>query len=221
MNWTEIYNQVVYEVWGNSTPPEGTVAALQGANGIIAQVHRKIQEDYNYWFMETTWTTTLTDGVQSYVLPTLFKEVVQNGFQLIDVTSLDRYPPLSPMQPNDMANHFRDADYEADYPSFYEIYGGALLLYPMPSLTGVTLSARIYQYLARPPAVFDTTSDTLTINGADAIVYGAAARICKIQEEYQKFQVLKSEFAEELERLMQMDVRMRRAEINTCIYQGV
>jgi len=221
MNWTELYNRVVFEVYGNSVPAQGTQNVLQGEYGIIANAHRKIQEDYNYWFMESTELTTLTDGVRNYPLPALFKEVVQNGFRMVDTVSGNYCSPISPMQPNDAFNHFRNATEEVDYPTHYEIYGGELLLYPTPALTGVVLAAKIYKYLPRPPAVFDLTYDALTRNGHNAVIYEAAANICRIQEEYQKMQVFQGELVKELERLMQMDARMRRAENNTVLYAGL
>lgn len=221
MNWTDIYNRVVFEVWGNSVPAQGFPGVLQGEYGIIANAHRKIQEDYNYWFMEQAGTNVLIDGTANYALPVGFKEIIQNGLQLVDATTGDYTLPLSPMQPNDTFNHFRDADEEADYPTFYEIFGGEIILHPTPSLSGVVMRLRCFSYLARPPAVFGVTYDDLTRGGHNAIIYEACANICRIQEEYQKEQRFMEQFRVEIERLMQSDARMRRAECNTVLYSGI
>lgn len=52
MTYAEIYNYVVRKVWGASTPPTSISTLLQGVNGIIANKHQMIQDDYNYWFMK-------------------------------------------------------------------------------------------------------------------------------------------------------------------------
>jgi len=220
MTWQEIYNLTVFKIWGTSVPPAGVQNVLQGQYGLIANAHRKIQKDYNYWFMEATATNALIAGTANYALPAGFKEIIREGIRLVDATSGDYNIPIKPLMPNDAYIDHRGASDEADYPNYYEIYGGELVLYPTPSLDGVVLNMRCYVYLDRPPAVFDATYDDLTRNGHGAIVALAAAEMCKIQEEYQKAQVFEAEAAAEIELLKVEDDRLRRAEIRTCEYAG-
>jgi hypothetical protein len=54
MNLTEIYNRIIFNVYGDSTPPASVTTYLQGVNGLISQILRRIQREWNYSFMEHT-----------------------------------------------------------------------------------------------------------------------------------------------------------------------
>jgi len=83
MTWYEAYQRVCFKIWGNSAVPSGTAAVLQGDEGIIANVHRKLQQDYNYWFMQTWGTITTVAGTYSYSLPTDFKEMISAAWEIV------------------------------------------------------------------------------------------------------------------------------------------
>ena len=55
MTVDEIYNSIVYRVYGD-TPniPASTQAFLRGTSGLIAKAHRLLQLDSDYWFMRAT-----------------------------------------------------------------------------------------------------------------------------------------------------------------------
>lgn len=220
MTWEELYNRTVFKIWGTSTPPALVQAVLQGQYGLIANAHFKLQQDFNFWFMEDATTIAMVDGTSAYALPTNFKEVVKSGFRFLDSVTGDYYPPITQLKPGVAFEDYRGSTDESDYPTYYEIYNGQIVLYPKPSLTGAVLQVRYYGYLDRPPAVFGTTYDDLTRNGYNAIVALAAADMCKILEEYQKQQIFEAEANTEISLLHQADDRMRRAEITECEYKG-
>lgn len=80
MTVLEIYNQILFNVFGN-TPnvPANVVTYLRGDEGLIAKIHQKIQVDADYWFMrakqrysiggkvtkETTLSTSSYEAVMS------------------------------------------------------------------------------------------------------------------------------------------------------------
>lgn len=220
MTWEELYNRTVFKIWGISVPPAGVQAVLQGIYGLIANAHHKLQQDFNFWFMENLSTILMVAGTAAYDLPAEFKEVIREGFRFQDLSTSDYYPPIKPLKPGDAFRDYRGHADSADYPTHYEIFNGQIILYPTPSLDNVILQVRSYCYLPRPPAVFGNTFDALTRNGYEAIIALAAAEMCKISEEYQKEQAFRAEAIEGIELLHQIDDRMRRAEIDTCDYKG-
>jgi hypothetical protein len=218
MTWLEIYNAVCMRIWGVQTPPEGAVALLQGANGVIGQVHHNIQTKRNYWFMEAVTTFPIVAGTMLYDLPVNFKEIVLGGLRFVDATSGQYYPQLKMILPIDY-NCFSDNG-TADYPEYYEIWGGQLALYPMPK-SNQTLHMRYYKYFDRPPAVFAGTSDLLTIHGSEAIYDLAAAEVLLAQEEYQKAALYDKKGSDALELLNFEDEDRRRPEVTQVRYQEV
>jgi len=219
MTWIEVYNATILKVFGESTPSAGLDVAIRGSSGIIANAHRKIQQDWNYWFMEAETTITLAAGTPSYALPTGFKEIFPRGLRLKDSSTGDFDLPLSPLLPNEAYETFRDSDDEADYPLYYEIFGGSLYLYPTPQLAGVVAYLRYYKYLDRPPTTFAATTDILITEGANAVIFLAASEICKIQEEYQKAQILEAEGVAQVNLLQSLDQRMKQSELNEIRYR--
>ena len=97
MTFLEMYNRTLYKLFGNSAPPQGAAAVLYGTNGIIDNCHRRIQQRKNYWFMEYTATIAVTPAVESYALPTDFKEIDRCGFRPYNATTTDYETPLSQM----------------------------------------------------------------------------------------------------------------------------
>lgn len=52
MTLGEIYTRVMWLLYGDTNYPQSTQLHMQDIHqGIIAEAHRKIQQDYNYWFM--------------------------------------------------------------------------------------------------------------------------------------------------------------------------
>lgn len=221
MTFGEIYTRVCFLIWGNSVVPAGTAATLQGSGGMIADVHQKIQQERNYWFMEASSTISLVDGTANYALPTDFKELMKSGLRTRDVTTLDYYPPLSPMYPGEYDNTHRDSDYEAPYPQYFEVRANELYLYPTPNQAS-TLYMWYYKFLPRPvTAVFDTSTDSLTEYGYEAICYLTAANMCKILQEYTKAQVFMQDGMAALDTLMRIDISRRRSYVDSVRYVGL
>lgn len=207
-------------IWGDSVPPVGA-ANLRGTNGMIADTHQKIQNEKNYWFMEASATINLVDGTPNYALPVDFKELMDNGLRARDITTLDYYEPLSPMYPGEYDSTNRDSDYEGAYPLHYEIRAGQLYVYPTPSQNS-TLYMWYYKTLPRPiTAVFDTSTDTLTEFGYEAICNLTAANMCKILHEYTKAQVFIQDGIAALDTLFKIDVSRRRSYADTVRYVGL
>lgn len=74
MNLLEVYNVSMWHVFGTEQPPAADTTFLQAAaEGIISNKHRKIQEDFNYWFMEALYSQPYTAYDNTLALPTGFK----------------------------------------------------------------------------------------------------------------------------------------------------
>lgn len=55
MTFGEIYKRVMWMLYGDSSYPASTEEHMKNTSqGIIIDAHSKVQEDYNYWFMEAT-----------------------------------------------------------------------------------------------------------------------------------------------------------------------
>jgi hypothetical protein len=219
MTWLEIYNAVCMRIWGVQAPPEGAVQLLQGQYGVIAEIHRNIQRKRNYWFMDANTTVAVLTGNPQYPLPADFKEFAYQGIRFIDATSGLFYEPLRLLLPGDY-KYFSTID-TADYPEYYAVYEDQLVLMPIPE-SDQTLYVMYWKYLARPPAVFDTSSDALTIYGADVIYNLAAAEVLTAQEEYQKAQMYEVKGQQALEVLNGEDESRRLgSEVIQVPYQEV
>lgn len=76
MTLTEIYNRIVWNIYGDSTPPASVVTYMQGVNGVIANIHKRLQREWNYSWMEKDDFLEVTEGVFRVGLPTDFKEEI-------------------------------------------------------------------------------------------------------------------------------------------------
>jgi hypothetical protein len=71
----EIYSRAMWLVYGSSTPPVDADTQFQGVTeGILANLHRNLQEDFNYWFMEEAYGVAVPAYTRSLALPSDFKE---------------------------------------------------------------------------------------------------------------------------------------------------
>jgi len=220
MTWTEVYNRVVFKIWGNSTVPAGTLAVLQGDEGIIGNVHRKIQQDYNYWFMQTSGTLTSASGTQSYSATGLsgtYKEIISMAW-LVDGETFYS-DPLSPVSTQDAEKLYIQSAATAKYPTLYELRDENIILYPIPTTSSLTLRVQYWQFLDRPPASFDATTDDLITYGADAVVNGAAAEMLEILKEWDSVKAMNGRAGEALELLKQEDRRRRQAPLYNIKYK--
>lgn len=217
MTFLQIYNRVIYKLFGNSAPPQGAAAVLYGTNGIIDNCHRRIQQAKNYWFMEYTATIAVTAGTESYALPTDFKEIDRCGFKPYNATTTDYETPLSQMGAGESWSTFKLHTDTADYPTAYSIFGGALFLKPIPSLD-ITLYLRYYRYL--PRLVNDADEDVLCLQGYEAIINFACAEYLEITKENNESQVYLARANDAIEVLRKEDMSNRRAEIKEIDFRG-
>jgi hypothetical protein len=76
MTLTEIYNRIVFNIYGDTTPPTSVGTHLQGDVGLIAQCHKKMQREWSYSFMEAEAFLPLLDGADFAALPPDFKNEI-------------------------------------------------------------------------------------------------------------------------------------------------
>jgi hypothetical protein len=215
MTWYEIYLHVCLKLWGSSNPPVAA-ARLIGPTGMIARAHRDIQRDWNYWFMETETTIPVLAGTSAYALPAGYKELIPGGLQAYDAVSLCYRDVIPPLYPGEAWENYRDPINGASFPSFYEIFGGNIVFYPLPS-AAYTVRMRYYEYLDRP-TVGDfvagvTSSDALTLGCPLAVAALAAMEMAGIQKEMDVVQICMAEAKDEVELLRAEDQKYRRPEV--------
>lgn len=222
MTFGEIYTRVCFNLWGNSAVPAGTATVLQGHDGIIANAHRKIMQNDNFWFMHTWTTIDLVAGTQSYNLPTNIKEVIT---VTIKVDGEDYFTsPLSPLGGQEAHKLFWPGNNStADYPEWYELTDEAITLYPVPATSFTDALHIVYwTFMPRPTtAGFTAAYDALTDYGADAIIYRATADMAKILKEFDVAQVYQADFESEIELLRTESRRRTQANLYEVKYTGV
>jgi hypothetical protein len=206
MTFGEVLARVNFKIWGNSTVPSGTTTVLTGDEGIIANVHRKIQQDYNYWFMHETVSLNMVVGTQAYTLPDDYKEVIENGV-LFKTTSQSYFQdPMTKINRSEAQALFWPINNAtAEYPTHFEITEDSMVVYPSPSATASELHFCYWKFLGRPTTSFtDTTStetDDLLKFGADAVVNAASAEMLDILDEFGKADRYRQQLQGDLELL--------------------
>ncbi|MGC9341669.1 MAG: hypothetical protein ACP5E3_03125, partial [Bacteroidales bacterium] len=76
MTLLEIYNSVVWRVWGEQAPPATLANYLKGDEGLIANICQRIQNQRNWWFLFDETTMSVTASPATCALPTNFKEII-------------------------------------------------------------------------------------------------------------------------------------------------
>ncbi len=224
MTFGEIYNAVVFNVWGDAVPPTGSVARLQGEEGIIVNMAQSLQKDYNYWFMEMWTVIDSVAGSQGYMLPTDFKELINCMWTVVDATATDTYftEPLKVLSHGEAHVRWRDNNERTEYPGYFEIQSGnSLVLYPIPEFSDRELVAVFYRFLSRPTdAQFTDAENEITTHGAEAIIALSTARMFRILQELNMSTVFDREAQREIELLKYEDVRRRQILLHSVNYRG-
>lgn len=225
MNFGEIYDAVVFNIWGGAVPPTDAVARLQGSEGIIANMHRDIQIDYNYWFMESWTIVESIAGTQGYAMPDNFKELVNAMWQVIDSIATDPYftEPLKVWSTKEAhVLGWVNNNQRVEYPTHFEIKDGiSLILYPIPEETDRELNVIYTRFLDRPTTVdFSTDTDILTQRGAEAIIALATAKMFRILQEMNMSQVYDGEARRYIELLKREDFNRRQSLLLSVNYSG-
>lgn len=78
MTLGDIYTRAMWLVYGDSTPPTSTATQMQALpDGVIANLHREIQEDTSYWFMEADYGVEIPAYTRILALPSDYKEEIR------------------------------------------------------------------------------------------------------------------------------------------------
>jgi len=220
MTFYEIYESVVMKLWGDSTPPTSATSFLQGDEGLISKYYRKVQQDYNYWFMRayTYWDTVV--GTQTYNLPDNCKEIISMQFK---VNGEDYFKdPLSPLQLTDpFTEKWPENNNTAEYPEYYEMIGESITLYPSPN--AVRTLHLIYWTLLTSPVAADwveatSTENAVTQYAGEQIAYFAASDYSGMMKEYDQAQYYNQKAQELIFDLKQEDFRRRQAPVAEVRY---
>lgn len=218
MTYGDIYDKIIVETHGADTPQTEVVSALYGAEGIIGRLQRQIQEDHDYWFMESSTTKTLISGTATYDIDYEFKREIllkikdQNNIYATPLTvlSLGQLDTLSATT-GEPIKYYIDFNSSTSY--------RRINLWPTPSFTAPatrTLNVRYYGYLSKLSDVqgtFRTTTDMLSKEAPYLIIFKAAAKVCKLIENYEKMQVLEQYASEELNNLRAKDFHYKSANL--------
>lgn len=221
MTFNEILAQVQRNVWGNTTPPANATADITDV--IIPNVHRRIQMDYNYGFMQT-WTeiaTTLgADGVlynQSYALPDSFKEIIAVNWNKVDSEGdyVGRSGVLTPVLTGQAQASFWKSDniYSVEYPTHFEIYNQTIVFYPEPNAVRTAIVS-YFQVLACPAGA---NEDALLRDGDEAVIAKATSLYYVKRHEMEMAAIWEQRFLEEESRLRSFDFARRQSQFKETL----
>ena len=219
MTVQEIYNKIVWFVFGDSTPPGSVSSNLTGINGLIAQAHRDEMSDWNYWFMEVSAQFAFTAATNAYVLPSNFKQEISLSWQDADDASII-HDPLQRLAKGELYTTFQDIDEETDYPTHYSIYGGTgdgiLYVWPVNN-QDLTMVIQYYKFLDDLAAVGST--DKFTELGAYVLIYKVARDLCINLDYGQKIRLFDGMYKDELSKLRSRDYRKKVGGINGGLHK--
>lgn len=226
MNYGDIVSRVSILVWGSSPADPGTVGILYGTEGVVSNVVREIQRDYNYWFMALTTALAVQGYVQTYDVPDGFKEFRAAMWKYEDDDSDGFSLPLKLITTTEGVLLWNsDTDTTAEYPDYIEVNGDSFTLYPDPNpnypLTSDdsgyddTLTRELHilywGYLDRVNVVAGSTDeDAVTIHAADAVIYLSAAYMCELNGEYDRAALYRMRASEGLDNLKKEDKKRRQ-----------
>jgi hypothetical protein len=149
LNITQIITKINWLLFGDSTAPTSVTTHFAGVDEeFIADMHRQVQTEWDYWFMENLDTQSIAASTQSYALPTRFKREL--SLWITNSESLYEQP-LQRLMRAQAETTFRNPAETAVYPTHYEIWGATtpLKLWPIPS-SDSTLNRRYYAFLQPP-----------------------------------------------------------------------
>jgi hypothetical protein len=211
--YSEIVRRINVEVFGSDAPQPEITTNLYGSEGIIGRIHRKIQEDWDYWFMQAQQTETLVNAQVAYDIDYEFKREID--LRIIDQAGCwyDQLTKVSPEQADTVQTSSGEpTHYWLDQSTYRRIN-----LYPTPSITGTdtrTLHMRYWKYLDRlsdTVATFDAFTDVISVEAPYLLIYKSAADICITIENYEKMQIMEQRAQAELEMLKSKDWQYKSA----------
>lgn len=221
MTVQQILDKINWLVFGDSTPPSSVSTHLIGSEGLISQAHRRIQEEWDYWFMEENTTISVVSGISNYTMPTDIKREISLYFT--NATTGYYESPLQKLMKGQMETTFTNPSATATYPTHYEIFGGSvsgtydtLYIYPEPSAAS-TLNLRYYKYFTRPTAGGST--DQVTVYAHYPIIYTVALELCMALDYQQKMMILNEKYKEALASLRTYDFQKKTGGENGGLYK--
>jgi hypothetical protein len=211
----DIITRVIVEVFGSDVPQPEVLTNLYGVDGIIDNIRKKLQEDYDYWFMLETTTETLVDSQSAYDIDYEFKKEIDLRIEDENGSFYDPLTKISPKESDTLQSSSSDPLYYwTDY-STYRRFN----LYPTPSITAPatrTLHIRYWKYLARLSAdndTLDAAEDVISIECPYYIINKAASLISKTIENYEKMSLFETYAQSELQDLKKKDFKYKTANL--------
>ncbi|MEE9523676.1 MAG: hypothetical protein V3V59_02880 [Thermodesulfovibrionales bacterium] len=193
MDYGEVFDRAKFLIWRSSTIPAGVAPELEQQ---IILAHKLIQQEKNWWFMRASAAINSEELVQSYTLPTDFKEMITAMWKLNDTTDAAGDPvvidgfsaPLSLISPQDAHDAMWPSDETTtEYPWFYEMNDAEIVIYPDPDRDDTVLHILYWKFLAAPTySSSDGSSesdDDLSAEIPMALAYKAASAILTVQRE--------------------------------------
>jgi len=201
MTLTEIYNKVVWYVFGDTASiPTSVAANLQGDEGLIAQIHRRVQVEWDYWFQQYEDTMAVTSGNNTYLMPGTFKKEIE--FYFTDASTGHSREPLTRLIRHEKVATFQDPTEEAEYPTHYETVRNRLYLYPTPN-QDLTLNRRYIRILPNPG--WPDGEDFVTNEATMVLIYLAVIELCSVLDYDKKLNLFATKYKIELDTLRERD----------------
>ena len=151
-------------------------------------------------------TVAVVANTQSYSLPSNFKQMCYCNFSL---TTGGKGDPLKAVDLSSVEElSLEKSAGTSEYPKYFLLdntfgTGQTIKLYPIPSASK-TLNVKFWQFLTTPSSTYATliaTSDMISINAADAIVFLVTSDLKLILEDAQSSVIWKQKYEEEIEEL--------------------
>ena len=220
MTFYEIYTSTIMKIWGDTTPPTSGVSYIQD---LISNIHRKLQQDYNFWFMRayTTWETVVDS--QTYGAPAEFKEMINLQFKKEGESYFT--DPMSVLKLTEpFVTQWNKNNGSVEYPEFYELQSDYITIYPAPSEIR-TLHLIYWTFSSRPVAADwiegSSTEDSVAAYLGEAISYIAASDYSLIQKDYEQAKIYNDKANELIYNLKREDNRKRQAPLQYVEYQEI
>jgi len=221
MTFGEIYNRVMFAIYGDTTEPESVEGIMKGSEGILSTIHRQIQETRDWWFMEKDYPLDVSADDGEYDID--FGNFKRERLLQIEQSDGTLRTPLKKIEPLQAEVCFLE-NMSAEYPIYYEIkYPLSLKLWPVPT-EDCTLHINYYGYLDRPAeelAAFNAAEDILTLEAAYLIINLGTFEIATLLDYSDKANTAYARAINEQYILNRKDWHYRSKDFMTLPYRGV
>lgn len=196
-----VYNAATFHLFPSGNVPTSTTTFLRGTGGLIGRVHKRLQQLYNFWFLETDTTWALVEDQIEYDLPDNFKEIISiypsgdSGYEA----------PLRPLIRTHAEQYLLNQS-PVSPPKWFEIVNDVLRVYPAPSEDG-TLNGRYYKFFAYD----DVSEDVVLINAGEIIVDLVVAELSDARKEFDDSKVYRDRALEKINLLRQEEHSRRES----------